>query len=116
MTSVERVMPGHRGLEAADAFDVLVLRIAANHPLQDAVAPRLHGQVDVAREHLELGVGAHQRRHQVARVRARVTEARELGHVARDPAKERRELALVRIRLVGVGRRREVARGIACSC
>ena len=59
------------------ALDVLGARVAADHPPEHAVAPRLHRQVHVLGQDVELGVGARERRRGVPRVGARVAEARQ---------------------------------------
>jgi hypothetical protein len=97
MKSVESVKRGARGLERAGARDVVLACVAAQHALEDAVRARLHRQVHVGREHVELGVRAHERVGHVARVRRRVAEAREPGDLARDVAEQARELRLTEV-------------------
>ena len=76
--SFEGVRPGH----------VVFCGVAAGHAAQDSVGTRLHGQVHVQGQHLQLRMRSHQLRGDVSRMRRGVAKSQELGHLASDPPEE----------------------------
>ena len=102
MTSVDKVIPGRARAKALGARDVLGARVAADHPTEHAIAPRLHRQVDVAREHVELGV----RRWRARRWRAAGEGSCTSGAPGQGTSQARRPKERGELALVGVVARR----------
>src|SRR6266542_761416 len=90
--------------EEVRSLDVLLFGVAADHSLEHAVASRLHRQVHVTREHVEIAVGRDERRGHVPGMRARVTQPRKFRHGPGDASQERGKFALVDVVAVGKDR------------